>query len=81
MREVATSQERLLADRAAKEEADVRALLEELRRSIAAELAPSPERQLALEGFGRDERLQHQRDRHELQLRLEITPPHLVFEA
>jgi ERCC4-related helicase len=81
MREVATSQERLLADRAAKEEADVRALLEELRRSIAAELAPSPERQLALEGFGRDERLQHQRDRHELQLRLEKIPAEIEQEV
>ena len=81
MREVAASQERRLVERATKEEADVRALLDELRRSIAAELAPSAERQLSLEGFGRDELLQRQRDRHELQARLDRIPAEIEQEV
>lgn len=81
MREVAASQEARLAERARKEEADIRALLLELQRSIMAELAPTPGRQLVLEGFGRDELIQHQRDRQELQSRLERIPDEIEQEV
>jgi ERCC4-related helicase len=70
MRERSASLQRVLADRAAKEQHDIRAILSELQESIRRELhqAEGPT-QLTLAGFSNDERQQFERDMSALEER------------
>ncbi|GAC1365898.1 MAG: DISARM system SNF2-like helicase DrmD [Ktedonobacteraceae bacterium] len=70
MRDRSTSLQRTLAERAAKEQQDIRAILSELQQSILQELGhtESPA-QLTLAGFSADERLQFERNMSALQER------------
>ena len=63
MRERASSLQKTLADRAAKEEQDIRAILSELQSHILQEIRQgSAPRQLALEGFSTEEQDQLKRN-------------------
>ena len=70
MRDRSTSLQRTLAERAHKEQRDIRAILTELQNAILQELqqASGPV-QLGLEGFSQDERQQFERDISALQAR------------
>jgi hypothetical protein len=81
MRDRVGGLERQLADRSAKEQADIRAILTELARAIEAELRPSQERQLVLEGFGPDELAQLERNRTGLETRLAEIPGEIEQEV
>ena len=64
------SLQRVLADRAAREERDIRLILTELRESILKEIRPSEGViQLALDGFSSEERQQFERNRSALEHR------------
>ena len=71
--------ERLLADRATKEEQNIRTVLEELRRTIQAELQTPEVQQLSL--FTADEREQLSRDEDALRRRIEEIPAEIEQEV
>jgi superfamily II DNA/RNA helicase len=71
--------ERLLADRAEKEEQNIRSVLEELRRTIQAELHEPEVQQLSL--FSDDERDQFSRDVDALRRRIEEIPAEIAQEV
>jgi hypothetical protein len=75
----AESLERILADRAGQEVATITAVLEELRRSIQAELAEPDSEQLTL--FSPDERSQFERDLDALRRRLAAIPADIERET
>jgi len=81
MRDRTEGLQRQLAERAAKEEADIRALLTELARGIEAELRPTDGRQLVLDGFLPDEREQVERNRRALEDRLAAIPAEIEQEV
>ncbi|MDQ2716480.1 MAG: DISARM system SNF2-like helicase DrmD [Chloroflexota bacterium] len=69
MRERSGSLQKALADRAAKEERDIRAILSELKESIMQELRQPEVVQLQLTGFSTEERQQYERDLSALEAR------------
>jgi hypothetical protein len=75
----AESLERILADRAEREVETITAVLEELRRSIEAELAEPESEQLTL--FSPDERTQFERDLDALRRRLAVIPADVERET
>jgi hypothetical protein len=79
MRERTTGLHKMLEERAAKDVADMTAILKELERSIRAELeAPEP---LQLELWTAPERDQLSRNRESLRLRVEQIPAEIAQEA
>jgi hypothetical protein len=79
MRERSRSLETMLAERAKKEAADLTHVLEELRRSILAELGAKPPVQLAL--WAEPEKEQLERNRDALRTRADAVPAEIVRET
>ena len=82
MRERAASLRRTLANRSAKEQRDIRAVLQELQESIRRELhQPEGPIQLQLAGFSSEERQQAERDRSALELRAQQIDSEIAEET
>lgn len=81
MRERSASLGKLLADRAAKEVADITAILSELKRAIEAELHAPAVAQLALPTFSDTERDQFERNADSLRTRVAQIPGEIMAET
>ena len=81
MRERGESLARLLADRAAKDVADITAILTELKRAIEAELREPASTQLLLPAFSDVERDQYVRNLEGLRARAALIPAELAAET
>ncbi len=81
MRERVSGVESLLADRREREVADITTVLQELQRSIEAELDEPEYKQLDLGLFSEAERDQYDRNVDALRLRLDQIPKEIEQEA
>jgi superfamily II DNA/RNA helicase len=81
MRDRASSMERLLAERAEKESADVRAILTELEETIREKLHDPELRQLTFDGWAEPEREQLERNMSALRVRLRQIPDEIKRET